>query len=157
MAEYFLTHGTQVIGTIRDNRRHFPTELKSLNLDKVAAAFYEHNSLVITKDRARKDKSTWIPKILYILSTAHTPAMSNTSKKDKKGNIVQRPACIIAYNHYVGGDDMMGQQLDVTEVLRKMNKWYKILLLTLVMQCVLSLYVLHKLKGGKMFFSILFV
>ena len=47
VAEYFLQHGTHVTGTIRDNRKHFSTELKSLTLDKGAAAFYQHDRLMI--------------------------------------------------------------------------------------------------------------
>ena len=92
--------------------------MKSLNLDKGPAAFYEHDGLVIAKYRARKDKFTGKPKIVHVLSTAHTPAICNTCKKDKDGNIVQKLTCLIAYNHNMGGVDMMDQQLDGREVLR---------------------------------------
>ena len=133
LAEHFLKQGTCVIGTVRDNRKHFWTKLKSLILDKGAAAFYEHDGLVIAKYRVRKDKSIGKPKIAHVLSTVHTPAMGNTSKKDKERNIVQNPTCIIAYNHNMDGVDMMNQQLDGIDVLRKSYKWYKKLFLRLVM------------------------
>ena len=144
LAEYFLKHGTHVIGTIRDNRKHFPTKLKSPNLDEGAAAFYEHDGLVIAKY-----KSTGKPKTVHVLITAHTPAMGNTNKNDKEGNIVQKSTCIILYNHNMDGVDMMDQQLDGIEVLRKSYRWYRKIFLRLVMQCALSSHKLYKLKCGK--------
>ena len=147
VAEYFLQHSTHVTGTIRDNRKHFPTELKSLALG--AAAFYQHDGLMIAKYRALKDRASRKPKVVCVLSTAHTPAMGNTNKRDREGNIVQKPTCIISYNHNMGGVDMMDQQLDGIEVLRKSYKWYKTLFMRLVMQCALSSHKLYKLNGGR--------
>ena len=71
-----------------------------------------------------KDKATGKPKIIYVLGTVHSVAMGNTSKKDRDGNIVQKPMSVIAYNHNMGGVDIMDQQLDAYEVLRKSYKWY---------------------------------
>ena len=84
--------------------------------------------------------------------------MGNTIKKDKEENIVQKQTCIITYNHNMGGIDIMDQQLDGTEVLRKSYKWHKKLFLRIVMQCALSYHKLYKLKGGKdIFLYYLFV
>ena len=49
----------------------------------------------------------------------------------------------------MGRVDIMDQQLDAIDVLRKSKKWYKKLLLRLVMQCSLSAHKLYKLQGGK--------
>ena len=49
----------------------------------------------------------------------------------------------------MGGIDMMDQQLDAIDVLKKSYKWYKKLFLRLVMQCSLSAHKLYKLQGGK--------
>ena len=49
----------------------------------------------------------------------------------------------------MGGVDMMDQQLDAIDVLRKSYKWYKKLFLRLVMQCSLSAHKLYKLQGGR--------
>ena len=108
VAEYFLQH-----------------ELKSLALDKGAAAFYQHDGLMIAKYRALKDRESGKPKIACVLSTAHIPAMGNTNKRDREGSIVQKPTCIISYNHNMGGVDMIDQQLEGIDVLRKSYKWYK--------------------------------
>ena len=119
LAKYFLEHGTHVTGTIRDSRTHFPTKLKSLCLEKGSAAYYQHDGLVIMKYRAKKDISRGRPKIVHVLSTAHPPSMGQTRKRDKDGNVVQKPTGIISYNHNMGGVDMMDQQLEGIDVLRK--------------------------------------
>ena len=67
--------------------------------------------------------------------TAHKPLQANTSKSDRGRNI-QKASCIIDYNYNMGGVDMVDQQLDSIEILRKSYKWYKKLFLRLLMQCV---------------------
>ena len=86
LAEYFLPHGTHVTGIVRDNRhfQHFPTKLKSLAVDKGAAAFYQHDELMIAKYRALKDRVSEKPKIVCVLSTAHTSAMGKPTKEIEK-------------------------------------------------------------------------
>ena len=75
--------------------------------------------------------------------------MGHTKKRDKDGNSIMKPTCIISYNQNMGGVNVMDQQLDAIDVLRKSYKWYKKLFLRLVMQCSLSAHKLYKLHGGK--------
>ena len=56
--------------------------------------------------------------------------------RDKEESIITKPTCIISYNHNMGGVDMMDQQLDAIDVLRKSYKWYKTLFLWLVRSAV---------------------
>ena len=105
--------------------------------------------MVMAKYRAKKDRSNGKPKEVYVLSTTHAPAMGHTNKKDKDGKIITKPTCIISYNHNMGGVDMMDQQLDAIDVLRKSYKWYKKLFLGQVMQCTLSAHKVYQLQGGK--------
>ena len=146
MAKYFIERGTHVI---RDNRKNFPAELKAIQLGKGQATFYQHEGTVITKYRATKDSASKKPKIVNVLSTAHGASFGNTNRRDKDGNIIQKPTSIIAYNHNMGGVDRIDQQLDGFDVLRKSYKWYKKLFLRLVMQCALASHKLYKLKEGK--------
>ena len=78
--------------------------------------------------------------------------MRHTNKRDKDGNIITKPTCIISYNHNMGGVVMMDQQLDVIDVLRKSYKWYKKLFLRLAMQCSLSAHKYTSYKVVKMTF-----
>ena len=90
LATYFLQNGTHITGTIRDTRKHFPVELKTMKLQKGEAASYQHNGLVVVKYRAMKDKAAGKPKEVNVLSTPHAPAMGHTNKRDKDGNIMQK-------------------------------------------------------------------
>ena len=74
--------------------------------------------------------------------------MGNTNKRDKDGNIITKPTCIISYNHNMGRVDMMDQQLDAIDVLKKSYKWYRKLFMRLMMQCSLSVHKLYNLQGG---------
>ena len=103
LAKYLLNKGTHVTGTIRDNRKQFPVQLKELILEKGEAAHFQHEGIVVTKYRALQDKARGNPKVVHVLSTAHAVRMGNTSKRDRDGNIVQKPTSIIAYNHNMGG------------------------------------------------------
>ena len=149
LAKYFVERGTHVTGTIRDNRKNFPAELKAIQLGKGQAAFYQHEGTVITKYRATKDSVSKKPKIVNVLSTAHGASFGNINRRDSDGNIIQKPTSIIVYNHNMGGVDRIDQQLDGFDVLRKSYKWYKKLFLRLVMQCTLASHKLYKLKEGK--------
>ena len=83
LATYFLQNGTHTTGAIRDTRKHFPIELRTMSLRKGEAAFYQHNSLVVTMYRAMKDRRAGKPKVVYALNAAHAPAMSHANKRDK--------------------------------------------------------------------------
>ena len=96
-----------------------------------------------------QDKSTGKPLLIYALRTAYAPGIGNTNRRDRDGNVIQKPTCINSYNHNMGGVDLMDQQLDDIDVLRKSYKWYKKLFLRLVMQCALSSHKLYKLQGRK--------
>ena len=104
---------------------------------------------MVVKYRAVKDRAAGKPKEVYVLSTAHATVMGHTNKWDKDRNIIQTPTCINGYNHSMRGVDLMDQQLDGIDVLRKSYKWHKKLCLRLVMQCALSAHKLYRLNGGK--------
>ena len=118
-------------------------------LKKGEATFSQHNGLVVVKYRAMKDRTAGKPKVVYVLSTGHAPAMGHTNKRDKDRNAIQKLTCINTYNYSIGGVDMLDQEFDGIAVHRKSYKWYKKLFLTLVMQCALSLHKLYRHNGGK--------
>ena len=56
-----------------------------------------------------KDRAAGKPKEVYVLSRAHAPARGHTNKRDKDGNVIQKSTCINAYNHSMGGVDLMDE------------------------------------------------
>ena len=76
LAKYLSENGINVMGTIRENS--FPLKLKNASLQKGEEAFYQHDSIVIVKYRAKRDSARWQPKVVYVLSTSQGAAMKNT-------------------------------------------------------------------------------
>ena len=87
--------------------------------------------------------------MVYVLHTSHGAALKNTNRMNTDGNVIQKPTSIIDYNHNMGSVDLVNQELDSLDVLRKLYKQYKKLFLRLVMQCALASHKLHKKEGGK--------
>ena len=148
LAQGFLWNDTYVPRTIRKTRKHFPLELKRVTLYRGGSAYLEHDDMIVMKFRAHQDRSSGKAKVVHLLMTAHKPLQANTSKSNRSRNIIQKPGCIIDYN-YMGGVDMMDQQLDRIEVLRRSYKWYKKLFLRLLMQYVLAPHKLSRKQWGK--------
>ena len=112
LAKYLLERKTKTVGTIRHNRKMFPTDfLKDSDIPKGSAVFKHYENILAIKYRAAKNKSDGKPKVVHLLSTKHNAAMKNTSKADHNGNIIQKPDAIIYYNKNMGGVDKIDQQL----------------------------------------------
>ena len=122
LAKFMLQNGTYLAGTIRENRKNFPAELKDVQLAEGEAAFYESDDIVIARYRSNKDRKSGPPKVVNILSTAQGAALGATARRDRDGNLVQKPTSIISYNHNMGGVDLMDQQLEGIDALRKAYK-----------------------------------
>ena len=103
LAEYLLQNDTYVKRTIRENRKQFPGELKRIALKKEASAYFQHDHMMVMKYRSLKDSSTEKSKVVHLLSTAHMPTEGNTNKRDRDGNIVKKPTCIIDGRSRYGG------------------------------------------------------
>ena len=107
LAEYLIENGTNVTGTIRENRKQFPLGLKNKILQKGEAAFYQYDSIVIVKYRAKRDSARGQPKVVYVLSMSHGAAMKNANRVDTDGNVIQKPTSILDYNHNMGDVDLV--------------------------------------------------
>ena len=150
MAKYLLQRQTKTIGTIRHNRKLFPTDfLKDSDIPKGSAVFKHYENILAVKYRAAKNKSDGKPKVVHLLSTKYNAAMKNTSKTDHDGNIIQEPDAIIYYNKNMGGVDKIDQQLDNINIIRKSFKWYHKVFFRLFSVEMLSSHKIYKEKGGK--------
>ena len=149
LVNYLIENGTNVKGTIKENGKQFPLELKNTNLQRGEAAFHKHDIIVNVKYRAKRDNAREQSKVVYVLRASHGAVMKDTNRVDTDGNVIQKPTSIIGYNQNMGGVDLADQQLDSLNVLRKSYKLYKKLFLRLVMQCTLASHKLYKKQGGK--------
>lgn len=113
---------TNVVGTVRKNRKHMPKQLASFKLKKGEYRMLSCRGLLALKWKDRKD--------VYMLSTKHANVgMVDTGKrrKLKDGNFenIIKPSCIVDYNKGMGGVDKHDQMLACFPVMRKCVKGYK--------------------------------
>ena len=113
LAQYLLHRQTKVVGTVRPTRRNFPRELAAAGIEKGESKFLAaHTGMLAVKFRALQDKSNKKPKIVHMLTTDHSNRCVDTGKKTRDGTRVIKPQCITNYNRYMGGVDVVDQQLE---------------------------------------------
>jgi len=126
LASYLLEKETKLIGTVRPNRRHFLRDLATAEVGRGEAKFaLSDTGVLAVKYRATKDKSNNKPKVVCLLSTDHANVVAPSPKKDKDGNDIMKPMCVMAYNRSMASVDLMDQQLEALLVIRKAYQWHK--------------------------------
>ena len=92
---------------------------------------------------------------LLLRHWCHPNAIAASSKKDKDGNSIMKPTCVLEYNKCMGGVDLVDQQLDSLLVIRKYYKWYKKVFFRLLLQCMLNAHKLMQRQGKQDFLKFL--
>lgn len=122
-----LQKGTFSAGTVRTNRKQFPSELKVdkkakqnvLDVGHYHFATYEDLTLVLWHDR----------RDVYLLSSMHSMSVETVLKRPKGGKEkvpIPCPTSIYDYNQFMGGVDLADQQLSYYSLTqRKTIKWGK--------------------------------
>ena len=86
---------------------------------------------------------------VYILTTIHDERMQNVRNRRNPANPIQKPKCIVDYNHHMGGVDRTDQLLEPFKVARKSMKWYKKLATHLIQVSLLNSILLYKKDGER--------
>ena len=144
----FSENGTHLCGTVQTNQWYYSKEISNENLEKGTAAFYnaDHSECIIAyKYCSIKDKASTAPKVVYMLSTCHNPAMVQTGKSNHEDNLVIKPTMVSSCITYMDGVDRIDQQLNNIQSLRKSYKWYRKLALQLVMQVMLNTHRIYQI------------
>ena len=120
-----LDKGTYCTGTLRKNRKNFPTVLlpdKTYSSGTYRYAVCKSNERLLGiwwKDR----------KDVYVLTTMHNQSASNVLKRakgEKEKKETPCPTAIVDYNNYMGGVDLADQMLIYYSMTsRRMLKWWK--------------------------------
>ena len=83
-----------------------------------------------------------------MLTTCHQPTMLQVDAYHPEGHAVFKPETIKAYNHHMGGVDMVDQQLHNLRTLRKTYKWYRKLAIRLISQAILNAHKVYQRITG---------
>ena len=140
LLDKLLAQGTYGCGTIRSNRKNFPSEVseEAKRFPRGESAFRQCGNFVAT---AWKDN-----KVVNVASTLANPTELTTVKRRQKDGSrieVHCPICIALYNRYMGGVDH-SDQLRVCYHLRwKCMKNYKYIFCFLFDVSVTNAFILH--------------
>jgi len=139
---YKMLHAknTNVVGTVRKNRKNMPKELTSYKLKKGEVRTLSSKGILSLRWHDKKD--------VYILSTKHSKAeMVDTGKpRRKKGGeaeTVLKPTCVLEYNRGMGGVDKQDQSLACFPLMRKCTKGYKKIFFYMFDVAIYNAYVLY--------------
>ena len=129
-------------GTLRSNRRYFPSELKPFVKKGLAKrgdsiVRQEGNTCVLVWQDTRPVVS---------ISTGHNPAETKVVKRGrgKKMVYVDCPSCIFDYNRFMGGVDRGDQLRHYYRVRVKSCKSYKYIIWFVFEVCILNSFILSK-------------
>lgn len=140
---------TGAVGTILDNRKNFPAELKKKNkkLKKGDPPLFARHDKILA--------ATWQDsKRVNLISTVHGNDViekRKRSKADPSGFVtLQKPLCVEDYNKHMGGVDQFDQVAGYYAYPYKSSKWYLTLFHFLVETALVNSHILfQKLNPGK--------
>lgn len=118
LTQLLSQYGTHAVGTIRQNRGG-PKDLytAACNQDRgqqVYAYTDEGNTMV----------SHWMDKkVVNMISSKHTGNMQESRKRNRAGELVYKPECVLEYNKFMGGVDKADQMIKYFPFIRPTLKW----------------------------------
>ncbi|KAG5277832.1 hypothetical protein AALO_G00091870 [Alosa alosa] len=144
LADRLLQMDTHICGTLRKNRGEPQTITNISNSDlgpgEVIAL---HNNTVMVL--AWRDK-----KIVKMITSLHQDEMQTAEVWQRGHNErvpVQKPACIVAFNHSMNGVDRLDQNITYYPCVRKSAKWTNKFVLYLFQICLFNSFILYKARN----------
>jgi len=116
LAQQLLTRKTYLCGTLRKNRKYLPEAVASSNLKKGDVVAHRSDQIVVVKWKDKRD--------VMMLSTTHAGKIADSGKRNRRGECVKKPDCVLDYNAHMCGVDRLDQLLSYYSPLRKTLKWY---------------------------------
>ena len=128
-------------GTVRLYHKNIPRDIgtEKRNKGDISVRSSAQNIMALIW----KDK-----KDVKMLSTMHNSEIIKTDKKDKNGNPIFKPKCVLDYNKGMGGVDRSDQVSATYRSTRKYVKWYKKAFFYILDMSSKNAFALHKILGG---------
>ena len=139
LVDTLCTRKTDVVGTMRTNRKELPDFVKKAKLEKgkTVTAFREKQMIMKWKDK----------RDVVLVSTFHDGTMEPV--KTRKG-VIQKPSVVLDYNKNMGGVDMNDAQLQSYKLAReRLKRWYQKMFRYLLDMVCLNAFIIYKKKGGR--------
>lgn len=135
LAERLADMRTQLLGTLRKNRRGNPKVVVAQNLKRGDVIARENkNGVTILKWKDKRD--------VLMLSTKHSAEMTTIQKRNCSK---EKPKMVVEYNLGKSSVDLSDQMIAYSSPLRRTIKWYKKLAIELLPNtCIVNSIVLFK-------------
>ena len=134
-----LRHDLYACGTVRQNRRGLPPQIRSTTLERGESMSWKNDSLLVI---AWQDKRP-----VHVLSTLSQPGeMETVGRRERDGSLVSVscPSAILTYTKYMGGVDLGDQLRKYYSVRLKCNKNYKYIFWFIFDVCITNSIILSK-------------
>lgn len=118
LAKKLILYKIRLCGTIRVHRG-LPEFFKKAKLKVMETIFARQGKILLQLYKTNKKRD------IRMILTIHNADICDTGKKDKNGDAILKPKCIIDYNRYMKGVDRADQYLSYYPIYRKTKKWTK--------------------------------
>lgn len=136
LAKDLLDRSTYSCATTRQNRKHWPRDLKS-KLNKGECRMRQFGNIVCTYWSDKRQIS--------LISTNASPEMGTATRRTKEGPLEKQvPMPVLYYNSNMGGVDLNDQLRTYYPVGRKSMKWWRCCFWYLFEVALLNAYLLYK-------------
>jgi len=149
LVKYLFQQGVPTTGTIRENSRGFPANMKD-GSQWSKAANVERGSMRWERDPPVLALQWLDNKVVSMLTTIENANDSIQVKRKTKTagvwstKVVQQPKAIATYNKYMNAVDRSDQILATNNVLRKCMRWWKTLFFHLIDIAVVNSFILFR-------------
>lgn len=141
LTEELLSRNTQVVGTVQTNRKGLPPAIKNQKLKRGEIISFRRDRILCLKWRDKRD--------VTMISTIHDDSTLPVQRRGE-AEPVQKPACVVNYNEYMGGVDHSDQLLSYYPFKRKTLKWYKKLFYRLFYLTITNAQILYAAKQSEL-------
>ena len=101
LAKALLKQKTLLCGTLQRSRKHIPDSVVSAKLKKGEVIRRRHGQIVVLKWYDKRD--------VLMLTTFYDGKVIECNKRNRKGEPVHKPNCVLSYNDYMYGVDRCDQ------------------------------------------------
>jgi Transposase IS4 len=146
LAQQLLSRKTYLCGTLRKNRKHLPEAVVSAKLKENDVVARRSGEIVVSKWKDKRD--------VLMLSTIHAARIVEGGKRNRRGELIKKPDCILDYkkpdcildyNVHMCGVDRLDQLLSYYSPLDcKTLKWYRKVVLQTLDMAMSNAYLLYR-------------
>jgi len=142
LSEYLLANQVHTVGALNADRGEPPVVRNPVRMN---------TGDVVSRDNGKVLVLAWKNKrIVKAITTKHDASVTFVSRRKRKGGgqleWVSKPVCIVDYNRYVSGVNLMDQMIAYYPFTRKSTKWTKKVFFYLLEISIHNAYVLYTTK-----------